>query len=211
MNPPRYKQSLHQILIVFRSKPVLQYTRYHRVPFDTVYIDPFTRPIDITTMTSNSTSQSDSAPPTSQVNTIALQIMEIMDTIRSLNTRLEAVEARYGITTPAPQTQLQSVQPITQPAIQQSIQPITQQSTQSTTQQSTYLATQPEQLEQAKSEQEYRENTAEKKSSSSSDSKAITTKNTGLLSTIPRLAASLWFQHNSDHYNTYDAEDTTAI
>ena len=95
-------------------------------------------------------------------------MMEMMNTIRSLNTRLKAVEARFGITIPAPQTQLQFVQPITQliiqPAAQQSIQPITQpitqlatqQFTQSATQQSTQLATQPEQLEQleqAKSKQ----------------------------------------------------------
>ena len=151
-------------------------------------------------MTSNSTGQSDTAPPTSQVNTIALQMMELMNTMRSLNTRLEAVEARFEITTPAPQTQLQFVQPITQPIIQpaaqQSIQPITQpitqlatqQFTQSATQQSTQLATQPEQseqLEQAKSkQQEHRENTAEKESISSSNDKAITTKKTGLLSMI---------------------------
>ena len=31
-----YMQSLHQILIVYRSKPVLSYNRSHRVPFDTL-------------------------------------------------------------------------------------------------------------------------------------------------------------------------------
>ena len=32
-----------------------------------------------------------------------------MDTMRSLNTRLKVVEARFRITTPAPQTQLQLI------------------------------------------------------------------------------------------------------
>ena len=42
-----FTQSLYQNLIVQRSKPALSYTRCHRVPFDTVHIDPFVRPIDI--------------------------------------------------------------------------------------------------------------------------------------------------------------------
>ena len=34
--------------MMYRSKPALSYTRCHRVPFDTVHIDPFARPVDMT-------------------------------------------------------------------------------------------------------------------------------------------------------------------
>ena len=162
----------------------------------TFQIDPFTRPVDITTMASNNPSQSDTAPPTSQDKTMLLQMIKMM---RSLNARMKALEARTRPTTPVQQSQ--SVQQITRPMTQPITQPATQQIAQPITQESTQLATQPEQSEQ----QEHRENTAEKESIDSSDGKVITTKNTGLLSTIPRLAISLWFQQHSD------TEDITAI
>ena len=69
-------------------------------------------------------------------------LLQMMKMIRSLNARMEALEARTRPTTPARQSQ--SVQQIAQSITQPITQPATQQIPQQSTQYSTQLATQPE-------------------------------------------------------------------
>ena len=73
-----------------------------------------------------------------------------------------------------------SLQPVTQSA--------TQQATQSSTQSATQQATQSDTLQEEELQQANAENTAENTAEKSSGSKAPSTKNAGLLSTIPRQA-----------------------
>ena len=116
-------QSLHQILIVQRSKPVLSYTRSHRVPFDTSRIDPFDRPVDTPyTMAGSTKDQSilaplqDSAPPDKTAIIAQLTRMnKKMDAIQlAFDAFVESFERRFASIT----TQL-ATQQSTPPALQE--------------------------------------------------------------------------------------------